>query len=192
MRPPFNVFEKVYHTLPRKKRAGPSGSALCPFLLFPLFAGLVRLAGLDQKRGTMPTVDLKISLRSTAVMLVVVGTGAADLFPGKKLLIFHYRITSTTFYIISVDRGEIYYRLIAKYLWWTIFGEEVNSLHLFPFPCRGREGLLGAFFGAKNAPNPPKKPRGGISISPLGLSLETTKGQGLRPLPFGNPPKPFS
>ena len=44
------------------------------------------------------------------------------------------------------------------------------------------------FHPEKMPPRPPEKPPGGISISPLGLPLETTKRQGLRPLPFGNPP----
>lgn len=95
----------MYHALPHK-RAGLLGPALCLLSLFPLFAGLVRLAGLDQERGTMSAVDLKISPRSTAIMLVVVGAGTADLFPGKKLSIFHYGITSCIFYyhlIVNVN-----------------------------------------------------------------------------------------
>ena len=49
------------------------------------------------------------------------------------------------------------------------------------------------FFGGKEWPPRPSKkpPEGGFRFPPSGHPLETTKGQGLRPLPFGNPPRLF-
>ncbi len=45
---------------------------------------------------------------------------------------------------------------------------------------------------AKNAPKPPKKHRGGISISPLGLPLKRPKGRGCGPYPLETHPGLFS
>ncbi len=51
---------------------------------------------------------------------------------------------------------------------------------------------FGGILWGKECPQTPEETPKGDFDFPLGLSLETTKGQGLRPLPFGNPPKPFS
>ena len=54
------------------------------------------------------------------------------------------------------------------------------------------ESVFGGILWGKECPQTPEETPKGAFDFPLGLSLETTKGQGLRPLPFGNPPKPFS
>ena len=58
----------------------------------------------------------------------------------------------------------------------------------FETPAPGLRETGGPFLMSRMAPRPPQEPpEGEISISPLlDNPLETTKGQGLRALPFGN------